>query len=214
MPTTRPRVRPLKSRPPELLRKLIDVAMDLERRTMQLYCKFESMFPEPDEVRAFWFDMAQHESRHYGALALVSGLLASTPERDLPAAPRLTRAHVVHLRDLLTAAETETGKKITLTRAFEIALAIEGSEIEDLVLDVLTFLKGEAERERAVRLLIHDLGDLSYMIEKYAKSKTLLAQADHCIEQQLARFGVADAIATSRKPSPLRSVTRNRRSAR
>ena len=214
MPTTRTTVRPLKSRPPELLRKLIDVAMDLERRTMQLYCKFESMFPEPDEVRAFWFDMAQHESRHYGALALVSGLLESTPERDLPAAPRLTRAHIVHLRDLLTAAETETRKRIPLTRAFQIALAIESSEIEDLVLDVLTFLKGEAERERAVRLLIHDLGDLSYMIEKYAKSKTLLAQADHCIEQQLARFRGGEVGDSRGAPTPLRTVKRSRRSAR
>src|SRR5262245_27571769 len=168
MTTPRGTTRPLKQRPPELLRKLIEVAMDLERRTMQLYCKFESMFPEPAEVRAFWFDMAQHESRHYGALALVRGLLESTPERNLPAAPRLTREHVVHLRDLLTAAEAETQKRVTLRRAFEIARAIESSEIEDLVLDVLTFLKGEAERERAVRLLIHDLGDLIYMIEKYA----------------------------------------------
>lgn len=213
MSTRRTTVRPLKSRPPELLRKLIDVAMDLERRTMQLYCKFESMFPEPDEVRAFWFDMAQHESRHYGALALVSGLLDSTPERDLPAAPQLTRAHIVHLRELLTSAEAETQKRITLRRAFEIALAIESSEIEDLVLDVLTFLKGEAERERAVRLLIHDLGDLSYMIEKYAKSKTLLAQADHSIEQQLTRLRGAESSAarSSKRPS---SIKRGRRSAR
>ena len=79
MATTRATVRPLKSRPPELLRKLIEVAMDLERRTMLLYCKFESVFAEPAEVRAFWFDMAQHESRHYGALALVAGLFESTP---------------------------------------------------------------------------------------------------------------------------------------
>jgi hypothetical protein len=180
---------------------------------MQLYCKFESMFPEPSEVRAFWFDMAQHESRHYGALALVAGLLESTPERDLPAAPRLTREHVVHLRDLLTAAEAETQKRMTLRRAFEIALAIESSEIEDLVLDVLTFLKGEAERERAVQLLIHDLGDLSYMIEKYGKSKSLLAQADHSIEQQLTRLR-ATPTSTARvhaRPGPAK---RGRRAAR
>ena len=35
-----------------MLRKLIEGAMDLERRTMQLYCRFETMFPEPAEVRA------------------------------------------------------------------------------------------------------------------------------------------------------------------
>jgi rubrerythrin len=214
MASTRATVRPLKQRPPELLRKLIDVAMDLERRTMLLYCKFESMFPEPAEVRSFWFDMAQHESRHYGALALVAGLLESTPERDLPAAPSLTRAHVEHLRDLLTTAELETRKRITLRRAFEIALAIESSEIEDLVLDVLIFLKGEAERERAVRLLIHDLGDLSYMIEKYGKSKSLLAQADHSIEQQLNRLRATPAKGAHAARSRPEPAKRSRRAAR
>jgi rubrerythrin len=177
-----------KSRPPELLRKLIAVAMDLERRTMQLYCRFETLFQEPDEVRAFWFDMAQHESRHFGALALVAGLLDSAPKRTLAAAPSLTREHVVRFRDLLTQAEREAQAGVTLNRAFEIALAIEGSEIEDLVLDLLSALKGEREREKAIQLLIHDLGDLSYMIEKFGNSKALLAQADKCIEQQLFRL--------------------------
>jgi hypothetical protein len=177
-----------KHRPPELLRKLIEVAMDLERRTMQLYCRFETLFPKPDEVRRFWFEMAQHESRHFGALALVAGLLGSAPQRTLAAAPTLTRQHVVRFRELLSAAEAEAQRRLTLPRAFEIALAIEGSEIEDLVLDLLAGLKGETERERAVQLLIHDLGDLSYMIEKYGGSKALLAKADARIEQQLCRL--------------------------
>jgi len=184
---------PTKTRPPELLRKLIEVAMELERRTMQLYCRFEALFPAPDEVRAFWFDMAQHESRHFGALALVSGLLDSAPQRSLPAAPSLTREHVVRFRELLEQAEAEAQRGLSLTRAFELALEIEGSEIEDLVLDLLTALKGESERERAVQTLIHDLGDLSYMIEKYGKSRALLAQADRRIEQQLFRLRGAQA---------------------
>jgi rubrerythrin len=189
-PTNRKVVRTLtpKTRPPELLRKLISVAMDLERRTMQLYCRFETIFQEPKEVRTFWFDMAQHESRHFGALALVAGLLDSAPQRTLPAAPTLTRDHVLRFRELLDKAEAEAERGISLSRAFELALAIEGSEIEDLVLDLLSALKGEKERERAVQLLIHDLGDLSYMIEKYSNSKTLLAQADKAIEQQLFRL--------------------------
>ena len=155
---------------------------------MQVYCRFETLFPKPEEVRRFWFEMAQHESRHFGALALVAGLLESAPQRTLPAAPSLTREHVLRFRDLLATAEAEAVRGVTLTRAFEIALAIEGSEIEDLVLDLLAGLKGETERERAVQLLIHDLGDLSYMIEKYGGSKALLATADERIEQQLFRL--------------------------
>src|SRR5512143_217326 len=104
-----------KLRPPELLRKLIEVSMDLERRTMQLYCRFEALFPKPEEVRRFWFEMAQHESRHFGALALVAGLLESAPERTLAAAPTLTREHVVRFRELLSSAEAETESGVTLT---------------------------------------------------------------------------------------------------
>jgi rubrerythrin len=196
-----------KTRPPELLRRLVDVAMELERRTMQLYCRFETLFPQPDEVRAFWFDMAQHESRHFGALALVRGLLESAPERTLPAAPTLTREHVLSFRELLTRAEGEARPGITLTRALEIALAIEGSEIEDLVLDLLMALKGQAERERAVQSLIHDLGDLSYMIEKYSGNKALLEQADQRIEQQLFRLRGAQA-PTEKRPRRARLVRR------
>ena len=196
MPSTTRKLTPAaspKTRPPELLRKLISVAMELERRTMQLYCRFETMFQEPEEVRAFWFDMAQHESRHFGALALVAGLLDSAPERTLPAAPTLTREHVLRFRELLDKAEAEATRRISLSRAFELALAIEGSEIEDLVLDLLSALKGEKERERAVQLLIHDLGDLSYMIEKHTTDHDLLARADELLEQQVNRLRLRPA---------------------
>lgn len=189
------------SRPPELFRKLIAVAMELERRTMQLYCCYEGLFSEPDEVRAFWFDMAEHESRHYGALAMVAGMLESVPGRTLPAAPTLTRAHVERLRELLTRAEAEARGRITLTRAFETALAIESSEIEDLVLDLLRALKGERERERAVQILIHDLGDLSYMVERFSPNRALLTKVDKLIEQRVSRL-------RTRTPRPVASLAK------
>jgi hypothetical protein len=88
----------------------------------------------------------------------------------------------------LTRAEEEARHKLSLTRAFELTLEIESSEIEDLVLDVLSALKGATERERAVHTLIHDLADLSYMIEKYGEDKALLSRADLVIEQQLKRL--------------------------
>jgi rubrerythrin len=195
---------PARTRPPELLRKLIAVAMELERRTMQLYCQYETRFQHPAEVRRFWFEMAEHESRHFGALAMVAGLLDCTPERTLPAAPALTREHIERLRALLDKAEAEARTEITLTRAFETALEIESSEIEDLVLDLLTVLKGERERERAAQIVIHDLGDLSYMIERFGKDRSLLARVDRMIEQQVARLRGRGPAPTS--TTPLRAV--------
>ncbi len=170
------------------LRRLIDAAMELERRSMHLYCVFESQFSEIEELRGFWFDMAQHESRHFGALALVAGLLESASKRRLRSTTALTPARVQHLRGLLAALEAEAGRGVTVERAFEIALEVESSEIEDVVLDLLQALKGEAERERAVKLLIHDLGDLSYMIEKHTNNHALLERADQLLEQQVGRL--------------------------
>lgn len=177
-----------RAHPPDQLRRLIETAMDFERRTMRLYCRFESRFAEPAEVRRFWFDMAQHESNHFGALALVAALLDETPGRALASVPSLTRAHVERVRTQLDRIETEAAGGVTLPRALALALEVECSEIEDLVLDLLTAFKGSVERERAVKLLIHDLGDLSYMIEKYTTDQTLLARADHVIECEVSRL--------------------------
>ncbi len=171
---------------PARLRKLIADAMELERQTMQLYCKFECRFAEQAALRAFWFDMAQHESRHFGALALVTGLLDGASDRALVVS--LTPARVQHLRALLKRLHREVDRGVDLERAFEMALEIEGSEIEDVVLELLEALKGEAERERAARLLIHDLGDLGYMIERFTKNSKLLARADDLLEAQVTRL--------------------------
>lgn len=177
----------MEGRRSDTLRRLIAAAMELERRTMDLYCKFETQFGEPEELRTFWFDMAQHESRHFGALALVAGLVESASNRSLRVGS-LTPARVQHLRRLLARFHGEADRGVTVERAFEIALELEGSEIEDVVLDLLQVLKGGAERERAMKLLIHDLGDLSYMIEKHTKDQDLLARADDLLEKQVGRL--------------------------
>jgi hypothetical protein len=170
------------------LRRLVTAAMALERRTMQLYCVFESEFSTSDDLRAFWFDMAQHESRHFGALALVASLLDSASSRHLVTAHGLTPSRVEHLRRLLNRRLAEARRGVSVERAFAIALEVEACEVDDVVLDLLEALKGEAERERAVQLLIHDLGDLSYMIEKHTADQALLARADALLERQVGRL--------------------------
>jgi hypothetical protein len=170
------------------LRRLIATAMDLERRTMQLYCLFESQFAASEELRAFWFDMARHESRHFGGLALVGGLLEGASGRPLGTIPPVTGRRVQHLKRLLTRFEGEAARGVTLERALEMALEVEGSEIEDLVLGLLAGLRGEADRARAVNLLLHDLGDLSLMIEKHTSDQRLLRRADQLLERQIGRL--------------------------
>ncbi len=167
--------------------ELVQRAMQLEQRTMDLYCRFEVLFAQPDAVRSFWLDMAEHESRHVGALALVLGLLENDTPRRMPVVPSRATEHVARLERLLDKANIEVASGVSLQRAFEIALAIESSEVEDLVLDLLQLMKGRRERERAARSLIHDLSDLSLMIERYTDDPLLLDRADRVIERELRR---------------------------
>lgn len=193
---------------PAPVQKLIEQAMELERQTMELYCLFETQFSQPEELRNFWFEMAQHESRHFGALALVAGLMRGESARPLAAGSRFRPEHVAELRRLLRRYLREAGKGVSLERAFEMALTIESSEIEDVVLDLTEELRGEAEREKAARLLIHDLGDLTYMIEKYTQNADLLARADALLESQVRRLQPATTAARARsaRPQPVRRV--------
>ncbi len=174
--------------------------MELERGAMRLYCRFERQATSPEELRRFWLKMAQHESRHFGALALAAGLLEETPPSSLPTIG-LTPTRIRHLRRLLDRLHREVSEGISVERAFEMSLEIESSEIEDVVLDLLRSLKAGEERERTVQLLIHDLGDLSYMVEKYTTNQALLARVDAVLEGQLGRLRAA----------PLKTGRRSRR---
>src|SRR5262249_41895732 len=63
------------------VRGVLDIAIELEKKTMALYVAFVQAFPRPEEVRNFWFSMARHEAGHCGALALVESIVESDPSR-------------------------------------------------------------------------------------------------------------------------------------
>src|SRR5215470_15934705 len=168
------------------VREVLDTAIELEKKTMALYVAFVKAFPRPEEVRNFWFGMARHEAGHCGALALVESIVESDPERSRGTKVWLDEATVSRLRSLLTAylREVRAGG-VALERAFEMAIDIEASELEDVVVEMLSLVRSPQWRERAIQLLIHDLGDLSYMVERYTKDEHLLARADALIERHV-----------------------------
>ena len=182
------------------VREVLDTAIELEKKTMALYVSFVKAFPRPEEVRNFWFGMARHEAGHCGALALVESIVQTEPERGEQSKVWLDEATVSRLRSLLTAYLREARMEdISLERAFEMAIDIESSELEDVVVDMLSLVRSPRWRERAIQLLIHDLGDLSYMVERYAKNEALLARADALIERHVG--GLA-----RRRRAPTRAV--------
>jgi rubrerythrin len=178
---------PARQRPRRVtVREVLDTAIELEKKTMGLYVAFVQAFPRPEEVRNFWFGMARHEAGHCGALALVESIIQTDPERGERSKVWLDEATVSRLRGLLAAYQREVkGGTVTLPRALEMAIDIEASELEDVVVEMLALVRSPRWRERAIQLLIHDLGDLSYMVERYTKDERLLARADALLERHV-----------------------------
>lgn len=167
------------------IRQVLDTAIELEKKTMALYVAFVKAFPKPIEVRNFWFTMARHEAFHCGALALVECVVESDPRGAARTPVWFDPRTVSRLRALLTAYLRETKRGIPLERAFEMAIDLESSELEDLVVDMLKVVKSPEWRDRAVQMLIHDLSDLSYQVERFVKDDALLARADALLEHRI-----------------------------
>lgn len=185
---------PSRQRPRRVtIREVLKTAIALEERTMELYVRFMHAFPDPEEVRNFWFGMARHEAGHCGALSLVESIVKTDPARVSDKAVLFDEHTVTRLRALLSGYLREAKRGITLERAFEMAVDIEASEVEDLVVDMLSVVRSPRWRARAVQLLIHDLGDLSYMVERHTQNEELLARADALIERR--RGGLVQAAA-------------------
>ena len=160
------------------IRDILRTAVDMEKKTMALYMRFARLFQKPEELRKFWFTMARHEAGHLGALALVEGVLENEPDIAEATKVWFDPSTVVRLRSLLTAYSREAAKGVGVERSFEIALDIEGSELEDVVVELLQVVKEPMLHDQAVKLMLHDLSDLSYMVEKFTKNETLLNRAD------------------------------------
>ena len=170
------------------VKDVLRVAVNLEKKTMALYMRFARAFQEREELRKFWFTMARHEAGHLGALALVEGVLESEPGLAEQSKVWFDPSTVVRLRSLLSAYEKEAGGELSVERAFEMAIDIEGSELEDVVVELLHVVKEKMLHDQAVKLLLHDLSDLSYMVEKFTKDEKLLARADELVEDRLGHF--------------------------
>jgi rubrerythrin len=169
------------------IKAVLETAVELEKKTMGLYALFMRTFQTPADVRRFWFNMARHEAGHCGALALVESVLEMDPNQVGSETVSFDPQIVVRLRSLLTAYLREAKQGVTLERAFEMALDVEGSELEDVVVDLLQVVRDPMWRDQAIQLLIHDLGDLSFMVEKFTKNEHLLARADALLEHRIGR---------------------------
>jgi len=165
--------------------QVLRIAMDLEKRTMALYTAFVTQHASQPELQRFWLTMARHEAGHFGALALVESMLRNDPNLDAGRKVWFDEVTVVRLRSLLTAYLREAQQPVRVERALEMAIDLESSELEDVVVDLMQVVKDGLWREQAMQFLVHDLGDLSYMVEKFTRDPRLLRRADDLLDRRM-----------------------------
>ena len=162
-------------------RQVLETTIALEKQSMALYARFAKLFNSNPALHEFWFGMARDEARHVGALDLVSTVLEFENVLDKPSPLPVQADLIQRLGALLDRYLHEPAESIPLERALAIALEVEETELEDMVGDLLKALQQHDEYERCQRLLVHDLGELSYMIERYCQDPALLQRCDELV---------------------------------
>ena len=175
------------------IKDIVRTALDMEKKTMALYTRFARVFDGHEELRTFWFTMARHEAGHLGALHMVESILENEPDLAENTKVWFDPSTVVRLRSLLSVYSREAAKGLAIERAFEMAIDLEGSELEDVVVELLHVVREKAVRDQAIKLLIHDLSDLSYMVEKFTQNEALLARADELVDRRINTLRVPPA---------------------
>ncbi|HYB97636.1 MAG TPA: hypothetical protein VEC57_00735 [Candidatus Limnocylindrales bacterium] len=161
---------------------VIDEASRLEALAMSIYTRLAATFRNEPELHRFWMSMARHEAGHVGALALLKTLLSQSTD-DLRL--EIDDSAAVEAAAVIERLHEETAAAVDVERAFAIALELESLELEDLVLDLIHVLSDPAARAQAEQMLLHDLSDLSLMIEKHCSGDDLLARADALVESRV-----------------------------
>jgi hypothetical protein len=162
-------------------RELLEATIALEKQSMALYARFAKIFSTDPALHEFWFNMARDEARHVGALDLVSTVLELEHVLDKPSPITMRAEDIERLRALLARCLSQPAETLVLERALTIALEVEETELEDMVGDLLRALKQDDEYQRCQRLLVHDLGELSYMIEQHCHDPALLQRCDELV---------------------------------
>jgi hypothetical protein len=162
-------------------REVLQATIALEKRSMALYARFAKTFAGNPRLHEFWFGMARDEAPHVCALDLVTTVLDFEGMLDRPSPVVLEDATVAKLAALLERGAREAAGGLTIDQALGLALEVEETELEDKVGDLLKALQQHDEYERCMRLLVHDLGELSYMIEQYCQDPALLQRCDELV---------------------------------
>lgn len=127
---------------PMTLAEVFDACQDIELRQAKLYAALSLRLGDVDErIARFWEQMSTEEWQHYMLVDFGRSLCNQTLGLDAPAVG-LPGVSIQRITNALSEHEQKVDSgQITLNGAFEIAIAIEGSEADTIYMYLISTIK-------------------------------------------------------------------------
>lgn len=170
------------------LGELFNLCQDIELRQAKLYASLSLSLGSVDErIARFWEQMSTEEWQHYILVDFGRSLCIDAFEMDSPVT-ELADIPVQQITDALDVHEQKVdGGKISLDEAFEIAIAIEGSEADTIYMYLLSIMRKAIEQgdqpylmDRIVQVekdMVSHVNGLVQATQKFAKDTALIRKA-------------------------------------
>ena len=170
------------------LGELFNLCQDIELRQAKLYAALSLRLGSVDErIARFWEQMSTEEWQHYILVDFGRTLCVDAFGID-SAVPELSDVPVQQITDALDAHEQKVDSgEITLDEAFQIAIAIEGSEADTIYMHLLSIMRKAIEQsdqpyliDRIVQVekdMVSHVGGLVQATQRFAKDADLIRKA-------------------------------------
>lgn len=170
------------------LGELFNLCQDIELRQAKLYASLSLLLGSVDErIARFWEQMSTEEWQHYILVDFGRSLCIDTFGTDSPVT-ELSDVPVQQITDALDAHERKVDSaEISLDEAFEIAIAIEGSEADTIYMHLLSIMRKAIQQsdqpyliDRIVQVekdMVSHVGGLVQATQRFAKDPDLIRKA-------------------------------------
>jgi len=170
------------------LGELFNLCQDIELRQAKLYASLSLHLGNVDErIARFWQQMSTEEWQHYILVDFGRSLCVDAFGIDSPV-PELSDVPVQQITDALDAHERKVDSgRISLDEAFEIAIAIEGSEADAIYMYLLSIMRKAIEQsdqpylmDRIVQVekdMVSHVDGLVKATQRFSKDSDLIRKA-------------------------------------
>ncbi len=170
------------------LGELFNLCQDIELRQAKLYASLSLLLGNVDErIARFWEQMSTEEWQHYILVDFGRSICVNAFGIDSPV-PELSDVPVQQITDALDVHEQKVDSgNISLDEAFEIAIAIEGSEADTIYMRLLSIMRKAIQQsdqpylmDRIVHVekdMVSHVDGLVQATQKFAKDAAVIRKA-------------------------------------